>query len=221
MTPTEDGAKPTAHRISLNTPDSNPWIRRPLGTIRTGQSHRPTTVAVSEPIGRAGRSAPAAPMTTRSAGSDLANFRICVPGSPCLIAAPVWAFSGSVAMGASRSFIIMSLRSSEPRLSGATIPSVTTTCSALSSARRARAMPFAHSSEFMYSGDKSIGHRMWRNWSLFTSPPGAFARRLERPRQYSASAIRAAHGGSVEIRRRVSRRHVERTYATARARDQT
>jgi hypothetical protein len=30
-----------------------------------------------------------------------------------------------------------------------------------------RAIAFAHSSEFMDSGDKSIGQRIWRNWSLF------------------------------------------------------
>ena len=89
MTLTEDGAKPTAHRICLNTPALNRSICRPVGTIRTGQSERATTVAVTEPIGRVGRSAPAAPMTTISAGTDFANFRIWVPGSPCLTAAPV------------------------------------------------------------------------------------------------------------------------------------
>ena len=53
MTPTEDGSRSTAHRICLNTPALNRLIRRAVGTIRTGQSQRATTVAVTEPIGRA------------------------------------------------------------------------------------------------------------------------------------------------------------------------
>ena len=111
----------------------------------TGQSERATTVAVTEPIGRIGRSAPAAPITITSARTDLANRRIWVPGSPCLTAAPVWTFSESMVMSASRSFVIMSARSREPRPSGATRPLVTTTWNALSSALRARAIAFAHS----------------------------------------------------------------------------
>ena len=75
MTPTEDGVKSTAHRICLNTPAVDRSIRRPVGTIRTGQSQRATTAAVTEPIGRVGRSAPAAPMTTTSAGSDAREFQ--------------------------------------------------------------------------------------------------------------------------------------------------
>src|SRR5688572_12491198 len=55
MTPTEDGANPTAHRICLNTPDVGRSILCPVGTIRTGQSQRATTAAVTEPIGRVGR----------------------------------------------------------------------------------------------------------------------------------------------------------------------
>jgi len=159
MTPMEDGARSTAHRIRVNAPPVNGSNRRPAGTIRSGQSERATSVAVTEPIGRVGRSAPAAAMTMTSAGSDLANVRIWVPGSPRLMAAPVWTFSESVAISASRNFIIKSPRSREPEGSRPASPSVTTTWSALSSALRVRAIAFAHSSEFMDSDDKSIGQR--------------------------------------------------------------
>ena len=67
MTLTEDGARPTAHRICLNTPGRQPIDLPSCGYDQTGQSERATTVAVTEPIGRVGRSAAAAPMTTISA----------------------------------------------------------------------------------------------------------------------------------------------------------
>ena len=124
---TEAGARSTAHRICLNTPGLDWSICRPEGTISTGQSERATTVAVTEPIGRVGRSAPAAPITITSAWTDRANRRIWVPGSPCLTAAPVWTFSGSIVISACRSAFIRSPRSSAPRLSGGTSPPVTTT----------------------------------------------------------------------------------------------
>jgi hypothetical protein len=56
MTLTEVGARSTAHRTRLKRPGLARSTCSPPGTIRTGQSARATTVAVTEPIGRPGRS---------------------------------------------------------------------------------------------------------------------------------------------------------------------
>ena len=63
MTLMDDGVKSTAHTIRSKRPALCDFTRRPVGTIGTGQSERATTIAVTDPIGRSGRSAPAAPRT--------------------------------------------------------------------------------------------------------------------------------------------------------------
>jgi len=158
MTLMVDGAKSTAQAIRSNRPALCALTRRPAGTINIGQSERATTIAVTDPIGRSGRSAPAAPMTIKPAELNLAKSRISPPGSPCLIDPPTRRLSESIELKAARNVFIMSSRSPKARPSAGTIPPGATTCSILSSARRTRATAFAHSRAFIETGDRSIGH---------------------------------------------------------------